>query len=165
MHTLRQVMRSAFPAIVARYTGMQSATICVLAERRPALRRRWEAALRAGRVSSPLANPDTLVFMMDWTLDRVFEALKSGDVAVRNGGDRPVRCPCGLNPLLAYFEVLEAVLLAELPAGTDGAEPARAELRGAVARVAEREIAAFCAVCQRRPAVAQALAPACSRSR
>lgn len=156
-------MRSAGPAFVARCAGMQPAIIRALAERRPCLRRRWEAALRAGRASSPLANPDTLVFMMDWTLDRVFAALESGGAPGR-GGWRGL-CPCGLNPLLAYFEALETVLLAELPPGPDETEPARSALRGAVARVADREIAAFCAVCQRRPALAQALAPACSRSR
>lgn len=158
-------MRSAVPVFVARCAGMQPAIIRVLAERRPCLRRRWEAALRAGRVSSPLANPDTLVFMMDWTLDRVFAALENDGGPARPGGDRQSLCPCGLNPLLAYFEALETVLLAELPPGPDETEPARSALRGAVARVADREIAAFCAVCQRRPALAQALAPACSRSR
>jgi hypothetical protein len=36
---------------------------------------RWEALLRTERTSSPLANPDSLVHLLDWTLDEIFHAL------------------------------------------------------------------------------------------
>jgi len=138
---------------------MQTDILAALQARRSQVRLRWEQRLRRTPATSPLANPTTLAFMMDWTLDRVFEALATSAEATPGPA---AHCPCGLNPLLGYFAVLEEVLRAELrrlSAADCG------QVRQALGTVADREIAAFCAVCQRRPALAQALAPACSQSR
>ena len=42
--------------------------IAALAARQPGIRQRWEALLRADQACSPLASPDVLVHLVDWTL-------------------------------------------------------------------------------------------------
>lgn len=131
----------------------------VLATRRTRLRSDWERRLRAQRMSSPLANPDALVYLMDWTLDQIFAALKAPGRRVEMRR-REMHCACGLNPLLAYFEMAEAVLIEALqkeqarhrPDFSGQRESELVRLKQAVAEVANREIAAFCAVCQHRGA-------------
>lgn len=131
----------------------------VLATQRARLRADWERRLRAQRMSSPLANPDALVYLMDWTFDRIFEALNESErrVEIRH---REVHCECGLNPLLAYFAMAEAALIealqtAQARRGVGFASQSESELvrlKQAVSAVANRELAAFCAVCQHRGA-------------
>jgi hypothetical protein len=93
--------------------------------------------------------------MMDWSLDRVFEVLKAphGRPAVAKPD-----CTCGLNPLLVYFATMEQVLeeglvliqvdISHGPAGWHAAD--LASLKRAIDYVANREIGAFCAVCQHK---------------
>jgi len=153
---------------------MEENVLGVLATRRARLRSDWERRLRAQRISSPLANPDALVYLMDWTLDEIFAVLNEPDgrVELRR---REVRCDCRLNPLLAYFAMAEVVLIealqteqsrhrADFP-GQHESELVR--LKQAVDTVANREIEAFCAVCRHRGAaqVSQDLTVGCSRSR
>lgn len=136
---------------------MQEEVFRSLCARRPQLRQHWETLLRTERASSPLANPEALVFMMDWTLDRVFEALKMSDGRLHAVGAKP-ECTCGLNPLLTYFVTMEQVLTEGLvlsqveishgPAGCHEAD--LAHLKNAIEYIANREIGAFCAVCQHR---------------
>jgi hypothetical protein len=153
---------------------MQADVFRVLATRRSQLRQRWELRLRAERMSSPLANPDALIHLMDWTLDRVFAQLNTmgGRTEARH---REAHCACGLNPLLAYFAIAEAVLVEALhteqvrqrPEFARQCDSELVRLKQAVAQVANREIAAFCAVCQHSgemPA-AQCTTVGCSRSR
>ena len=78
---------------------------------RPQIRARWEALLRIERLHTPLANPDTLVFMFDLTLDEVLSALPGRPV--RSAGPRPV-CRYDSNPMRAYFPALEQALLEAL---------------------------------------------------
>jgi len=153
---------------------MEENLLGVLATRRARLRSEWERRLRVQRTTSPLANPDTLVYLMDWTLDRIFAILKEpiGRADMRR---REVHCPCGVNPLLAYFAMAEVVLIQALKTEQSRHRadfPAQREselvrLKQAVAEVANREIAAFCAVCQHRDAAqeAQDAVVGCSRSR
>lgn len=144
---------------------MHESTLSALDSMRPNLRKRWEALLRAEPVTSPLANPDSLVYLMDWTLDRVFNAIRSTSHRKRSRHRRPESearpaegCECGMNPLLAYFAtaertLLECVFLADspLPAMTTGErEACAAEIQLSLNAVARQEIDTFCAVCQRR---------------
>ncbi|HTL69648.1 MAG TPA: hypothetical protein VL200_18440 [Lacunisphaera sp.] len=87
---------------------MQESAIGLLQQLRPLIKRRWEDLLRAETAVSALANPDTLVFHMDDTLDQLAAALrtrsfrtwlKQHPVTVM-----PLRdiCHCRSNPLLAY---------------------------------------------------------------
>ena len=139
---------------------MQEEVLNSLRSRRPQLRRHWETLLRTERASSPLANPEALIFMMYWTFDRVFEALKYTSARLHATPPRP-DCTCGLNPLLAYFATLEQVLIEGLvlaqveishrPAHRHEAD--LAQLKLALEYVASREIGAFCAVCQHKQQV------------
>lgn len=136
---------------------MQEEVFNTLRARRPQLRQHWETLLRTERASSPLANPEALIFMMDWTLDRVFEAMRMTTAKLHTASPRP-ECTCGLNPLLVYFATMEQVLIEGLilaqvevthrPAHRHEADLAHLKL--AIEYVASREIGAFCAVCQHK---------------
>src|ERR1043165_8780861 len=100
---------------------MQEELVHALRARRTETRARWEALLRIERVNTPLANPDALVFMIDWTLDEVFGSLLQPPPRRRGGhvdcAAIRAACPCGRNPLLAYFaageQALEEALILE----------------------------------------------------
>lgn len=106
-------------------------------------------------VNSPLANPRTMIFMLDGTIDAVFAALRRGQAPQRF--ELP-ECPCGHNPYLAYFRagtqaLHEALIL--LQAGDSKLVPAErdaafAELDSIIRRIARREIEAFSSLCQHR---------------
>jgi len=131
-----------------------------LRARRSWIKDAWERRLRRESVTSPLANPDTLVMMMERTLDELFDAVERSTQAGHEGKARATRdktgCLCGLNPLLAYFRTLATTLC------TLGAADGRQFLGGdaaATARcidctietlreIARRDVASFCAVCQ-----------------
>jgi hypothetical protein len=128
---------------------------------RPTILERWETLLRAEPVTSPLANPDSLVYLMGWTLDRFFSALR-GPLSRRRiadrGSNKPAYieerelCACKMNPLLAYFTTAEQALVqALLPTlQPRERESVLSAVRLAMQAVAKREIDTFCAVCQRR---------------
>jgi hypothetical protein len=143
---------------------MQDELVRALRARRAEIHARWEALLRIEKVNTPLANPDALVFMIDWTLDECFATLRPPHERRRNGksadGNAVVRpdCPCGRNPLLAYFaageQAIEEALILE-QARASAIDPvarddAFAELKLTVREIARREIEAFCSVCQYR---------------
>jgi len=132
-----------------------------LRERRPEIRERWRVMLRGEPVNSALAHPDALAFMIDQSIDAVLEALGAADEVRENAAGQAGRrfeCPCGRNPLLAYFQAgeqawLETLVLAqaEAPEGEARERAAAAiTLRAAFRAVAEAEIEAFCGVCRYR---------------
>jgi len=137
---------------------MHRSFVAELAARRPALKHAWERKLRAEPITSPLANPDTLVLLMDHTLDDLLAALAPLVLGSGAGHGRGLRagCLCGLNPLLAYFRVGATVLATvsgqaaarcpELDAADFAAcqQEAQAEFQA----LAQSEIRAFCAMCQ-----------------
>src|SRR5258708_9894049 len=99
---------------------MQDEFLRVLIARRGDLHARWEALLRIERINTPLANPDALVFMIDWTLDELFGSLLRPNPRHRSSHEctaTRAACPCGRNPLLAYFaageQALEEALILE----------------------------------------------------
>lgn len=129
---------------------------------RPTILERWETLLRAEPVTSPLANPDSLVYLRGWTLDRFFATLR-GPLARRrvnaHGSNKVIfqevraLCACKMNPLLAYFATAEVALIqTALPIlQPRERDSALSSIRLAMQVVAKREIDTFCAVCQRRP--------------
>lgn len=141
---------------------MQDELVRALRARRAEIHARWEALLRIERVNTPLANPDALVFMIDWTLDECFATLRPPQVRRKNGIPTPlggkVDCPCGRNPLLAYFSageqaIEEALILEQARASIldpTQRDDAFAELKYTVREIARREVEAFCSVCQFR---------------
>jgi hypothetical protein len=130
-----------------------------LRARRSAIRRRWDDLLRVERANTPLAHPDTLIHLLDWSLDELLAALAGGAAVEGPAADRSrPACPCGRNPFLNFFvageqALLEALVLAQTeilpltPALRDGAV---AELHLAVRERARSEVEAICSVCQRR---------------
>jgi hypothetical protein len=156
---------------------MQDELVRALRARRAEIHSRWEALLRIEKVNTPLANPDALVFMIDWTLDECFATLRPPHARRRNGRlpDAAIAkpdCPCGRNPLLTYFaageQAIEEALILE-QASASALDPVQRddaflELKLTVRDIARREIEAFCSVCQfrsaERPEVVAASAPA-----
>jgi hypothetical protein len=139
---------------------MQETMVAALRARRPQIRARWEDLLRIERVSTPLANPDSLVHLLEWTLDEFFRAVQT--LPVRRKPVRPFTaadCACGRNPLLAYFAageqaMRESLVLAQAEMkdlSPYARDTALAELDLAIRHIARREIESFCAVCQFRP--------------
>lgn len=142
---------------------MQDELVRALRARRAEIHARWEALLRIEKVNTPLANPDALVFMIDWTLDECFATLRPPHARRQNGlptdrGALKADCPCGRNPLLAYFAageqaIEEALILQQASASSIDPvqrDDAFAELKLTVREIARREIEAFCSVCQFR---------------
>jgi hypothetical protein len=99
---------------------MRSRLATLLRLHRPRLKAEWRRLLWMEPVSTPLANPDTLVYLMDETLTQLESILRTQHtprwLKLRKTHLEPLRsyCPCGLNPLLAYFstgvEALDTVL-------------------------------------------------------
>jgi hypothetical protein len=163
--------------------AMDKPLLRALHTRRPAIRRQWENLLRLEEPANALAHPDTLVRLIDWTLDEAFAALghPSRRAARRRAAwSHPpsyehVRraCACGQNPLIEYFlagerALLEALVLAqaETPAArADSRHTTATEVHLAVRRIARREVTLFCSVCRQKetlPADAGAREPACA---
>lgn len=143
---------------------MRECWIRALAANRRKIHRRWEALLRLERPDTPIADPDNLVHMIDWTLDKVFAELRSHKAC--NTATLPptiatlqAKCPCGLNPFFKHFmageqALLEALVLAQSeepspdPALRDAAVTELYVVTHALARC---EVEAFCSLCQHRP--------------
>lgn len=141
---------------------MHDSFLRALQTHRPQLRRRWEELLRAEHVTSGMAHPDSLVYLMDWTLDQLMNELRQSRFRRHLVGKAPSgerrQCVCGKNPLLAYFSaaeqaVIEVLFLADGELAHLAAIERSAsleDLKSALHEVARREIEAFCAVCQSR---------------
>ncbi len=140
---------------------MQAELLITLANRHCDIRDRWEALLRADKACSPLASPEALVHLIDWTLSELQRTLRGLPMRrrpLRPLGRGELDCPCGHNPLLVYFAAGEQALQESLVL----AQSARAELSAlerdtelaelnlALRHIARREIGAFCALCQLR---------------
>lgn len=173
MRTLRQTMQSDSSALLAFSAQMHDNLLRTLQGLRPTILEQWEVLLRAEPVTSPLANPDSLVYLMGWTLDRFLATLR-GPLARRRlsecGSNKPAYieekelCACKMNPLLAYFATAEQALIqAVLPTlQPREREAVLSAVRLAMQAVAKREIDTFCAVCQRRPDSAASPATRCA---
>ena len=107
--------------------------------------------LRAEPVASPLASPDTLVFLMDETLDQLTAALRTRSLRVWLRRNQAVvaplqgQCACGINPLLAYYTT-GRLALCEVAGEQLG--PAFAEILLLYHTLAQKDIEALCGVCR-----------------
>lgn len=141
---------------------MQESLVRPMRAQLPQIRARWEALLRAEPVNTPLAYPDALIHLIDWSLNEIFHELisvrrRSGR-RISNTSHQRQECPCGRNPLLTYFSageqaMQEALVLAQSSsASLDPIERDASlyELNLVFRDIAHREIAAFCGVCQHR---------------
>jgi hypothetical protein len=151
---------------------METDLLCRLRERRNRTHIQWEALLRAEPIVTPLGHPDALVHLIDWSLDEIFSTLANPlpPQLADEGACGPSVCPCGRNPLLAYFEagkraLQEALILAQAasaPLDPMERDHSMRELVEVVQQLARRETEAFCQVCQFRQ-MAQAEAEAHDR--
>jgi hypothetical protein len=148
---------------------MRDSLLNALRVRRLQIWQRWRELLQVEAVGNPLSHPDTLVHLIDWTLDQTFSAEGHSFRARRQHyarltDEEQSYCPCGRNPLLAYFvageqALREALVLAQPcepqldPTERDGALD---ELNGAFRHIARREIEALCALCMYRDAACSA---------
>ena len=142
---------------------MQEELLNALRFRRPQIRARWAEQLHVEPTASPLGHPDALVHLLDWTLDEIDRALTHPSMRRRLGrrsaqAAGKFECPCGRNPLLAYFAAGQQVLqegLVLAQAATPQLDPLERdasleELTQVLQEIARREIEAFCGVCQYR---------------
>lgn len=132
---------------------MSPALRLALLQRRADIRGRWIELLFLEPVNSPLANPHSMIFMLDHTLDEVFAALAHPEPP------RPIalpECRCGRNPYLAYFRAgIQALheTLVLLQAREPEIDPlardrAFAALDAAIRGIARQEIETFASLCQ-----------------
>jgi hypothetical protein len=141
---------------------MQDSLVQALRTQRPQIRERWEHLLRVERAHTALAHPDTLVHLLDWSIDAVLHALTARPPLRRlptaESSRLRAECECGRNPLLHFFiageqALLEALVLAQShlphlePASRDHAVT---ELYLAVRRLARAEVTVICSLCQHR---------------
>ena len=134
----------------------------LVAEFRPTIKTCWEVLLRAEPPLNPLGNPDTLVYLMDCTLDEVFAYVQTPGPR-RWLSRRPLLCGplgltcfCGRNPLLSYYETGEQAVLSvagRMAADFPGFKPGEreenlAELRLTFDYFAQRELQNFCDLCR-----------------
>jgi len=131
-----------------------------LRARRQIIKSAWERRLRSESVTSALANPDTLVMMMDRTFDELLASIAESSHSGRGARDHFKRtgtgCLCGLNPLLAYFRTFAITLCGVVEAGgkpfavmpPESLALCLDETLLVLREIAQRDVAAFCAVCQ-----------------
>lgn len=137
---------------------MQS-LLAELQRRRAAIRSKWEALLRTEPVTSPLADPDSLVHLIDSTMEEILAALPAGFLPTEaSTSHQPVPCSCGRNPLLAFFAAGRQAMREGLVLSQAALAPLDPSLRDAslitlnrvIDEIALREIEAFCGLCQFR---------------
>lgn len=132
---------------------MNERCLRALQARRPTLTYQWEALLHAAPVISPLGHPDTLIHMMERTLDQIFHELSHPSARKRQPSLPDDFCRCGHNPLVMYFTTAVFAFQTTLgqcadeePVSREDAE----EVKRTINRIARREIMTFCALCLRQ---------------
>ena len=138
---------------------MTPALLQGLRARHTAIRNQWEALLRVERMSGPLANPDTLVYLIPDSLEQIFSIL-AGGTSPRPPSGRASSylpaCGCGNNPYLAYFlageqALVEAVILLQAEFHPEGRQKRDvSEIILTMRQLARSEIDTFCGVCSHR---------------
>ena len=139
---------------------MQESLLRRLRAQRTQIRSRWEALLRVEKLKTPLANPDTLVYLFDQTLDDIYAALRHPPVPAAHS---PRVHGSEKNPLVTYFAAGEQALLEALvhaQAEVKGLTPEHrdadfAELKQVMHTLAKKEISTLDEVCQPHSAKAK----------
>ena len=140
---------------------MQAELLGALRARQTEIRTRWADLLRVEPVNTPLAYPEALSHLINWTMDEIFRMLVTGRSRSSDhdiGASIRTLCACGRNPLLTYFDAAgqalrEALILVQ--STTPLLDPIERdasleELNRVLHAVARHEIEAFCGICQHR---------------
>ncbi|HWZ95411.1 MAG TPA: hypothetical protein VNW30_09480 [Opitutaceae bacterium] len=132
---------------------MRSRLSALVRVNRSRLKAEWRRRLRIDPMSTPQADPDCMVHLMDETLEQLESLVRARPASrwltLRKTHLEPLRslCPCGLNPLLAYFSTgggaLKLVLAEDLTNGQ------KAMVCQAWHFLAQGEIEALCEGCHR----------------
>ncbi len=134
---------------------MQRPLSALLRAHHAALKAEWMRRLQAEPMSTPMADPTMLAYLMDETLaqvDRLVRAPPSPSWLVLHKHHlEPLRsaCPCGLNPLLAYFSTGGEALIKVLGADVCRPEDEKTRICQAWHFIAQGEIEALCGMCRR----------------
>jgi hypothetical protein len=144
--------------------GMQERLIRALSGRSRDIHRRWEELLRLELPATPLADPDALVHLIDWTLDRVLNELRSRRAYRASEPNCRVAalracCSCGHNPFIKHFlageqALLEALVLVQSEEPSQDPvhrDTAVAELYLTINEIARGEVESLCSMCRNRP--------------
>lgn len=132
---------------------MKAELVHALSAQRASIVARWDAYLRIEPVTSPLANPDTLMFGADMVLNELFALLQQPAVPpVAPLADHS----CGRNPLRAFYAAAEQALLETLIQVQSGDRTALArerinaldDLRHAIQSIARRDLEGLSALCR-----------------
>ena len=151
---------------------MKKAYLEALESHRAEIKRKWEILLRAAPATTPLGNPDALVYLMDESLGQLFSLFRSRSAHAWLDRHPPAtrligtNCHCRLNPLINYFIAGQAALAfaaQDVPRTRHHLDDVAAtacidELLLTFRLLAHREIHAFCEVCQYSPSNAHAAA-------
>lgn len=135
--------------------AMNERSLRALLAHRATLHSQWAARLRAAPVNSPLAHPDTLVHLMDRTLDQIFHELEHPAARRRQPSLPRGFCGCGQNPLVAYFQTAALAFQTTLAQCADETPISRDDVddvNRTLTRIARGEIMTFCGLCRRRHA-------------
>ena len=142
---------------------MQESIVSSLLGARQNLRTIWEKQLWSEPIRSPIANPDALIYLMEWTLNEFFARLRNETnlpvaltETVSPSIDIEALCSCGGNPFLSYFGSAHKAVISWTEstrsplAGLSDEERGRCvrELLWGLETVARREIESFCSVCR-----------------
>jgi hypothetical protein len=140
---------------------MKTAFLDELAQRRPEIVRRWRKGLKDTPRFSALGNPDTLRFMIEPVLDKLFSATRGrthppwSPQAPPSGRLVDATSRCALNPLIGFYLTGEAALGAvarELRphAGLSESEilTSENELLVRLRKLGHQEITGFCEICR-----------------
>jgi hypothetical protein len=124
--------------------------LCLLSSRKSDLKRKWAERLRAQPVSTAMAEPAILSYLMDETLEQLAAQLSRRAIPKTVRERRfDNRCRCGLNPLLAYFGTGEVSVVEVLAEEATVEEPLQTFVRAQWQLLAQREIDALCSACVR----------------
>jgi hypothetical protein len=139
---------------------MDQTLISALRARTSTIRDRWEALLRVEHVSGPLANPDTLTYLIPSSIDQILTKLaqpnsKPVSLEAARALARPA-CNCGCNPYLAYYVAGEQALIevfVQTQSETTNLTNREADLAAffmTVRTLSTEDIEAFCEICTHR---------------
>lgn len=134
---------------------MNERSLRLLLAHRATFHSQWEARLRAAPVTTPLGHPDTLVHLMDRTIDQIFHDLQHPSPRRRQPALPKGFCGCGQNPLIAYFDTAALAIQTTLAQCADETPISRDDVddvNRVLARIARNEILTFCGLCRRNHA-------------
>ena len=139
---------------------MKTAFLHQMTLRRAEISRRWRQTLKDAPVFTALGNPDTLRYMIEPTLDRLFVVARERPAACWSPESSPevrlveAASRCALNPMIAYFLAGEAAVVSvvkEIPPCAEFSETdllvSEGQLLLALREIGRSEITGFCEIC------------------